>query len=59
MHKVYIVQCLLIGMTGTDKVVVKFSKESFEAALHQGFFDGFRYDQIEKVWIRCDGEDRD
>ena len=49
----------MIGMTGTDKVVVKFSKESFEAALHQGFFDGFRYDQIEKVWIRCDGEDRD
>lgn len=46
-------------MTGTDKVVVKFSKESFEAAIHQGFFDGFRFDQQNQVWVRCDGENLD
>lgn len=39
-------------MTGTDKVVVKFSKKSFEAAIHQGFFDGFIYDRDLNCWVR-------
>jgi sugar lactone lactonase YvrE len=45
-------------MTGTDKIVVKFTRDALEAAIHQGLFDGFRYDQQNRVWIRCDGEDQ-
>ena len=71
MRKVYIMQCLLIGMTGikrtpqgdvnklmNDTLYVS-DKEALRAAKQQGFFDGFRYDVNQKVWVRCDGEDRD
>tara|TARA_R100001086_G_scaffold222647_1_gene140219 strand:+ start:244 stop:429 length:186 start_codon:yes stop_codon:yes gene_type:complete len=61
----------MIGMTGIkssnyETAIAKVhdtfyvsDKEALQAAKQQGFFDGFRYDVNQKIWIRCDGEDRD